>query len=110
MLTVATLVLLWDTIALMQQTVGARLSGIKDLWLLFDRVSYGYFQTAASQQANGLVWSLVLSPLVSTPICLMFGLPGFILTRVYSPEIEVRAPSELDKQIEAMGLARRKRH
>lgn len=101
--------LTWDAVTLLTHSTSLKLSGMVDFWIALDKNGFDTFQRAFSDNMGTATWNIAMKPLLGAPIALLFGLPGFWLTRKHSPDIQVNIPTLDEQKIDALGLARKGR-
>lgn len=101
--------LAWDAITLLTHSTSLKLSGLMDFWVALDKNGFDVFQRATSDTVGAKTWQILMQPVLSMPLVLLFGLPGFWLTRKHCPDIQVHVPTLDEQKVEALGLARKGR-
>jgi len=94
----------YDTYAMVSGRGLANFAGIKDIWAYMDKTSFTIIQQTISQKLGMGVWSYAVNPLLTLPAAALFGLPGLLLLRKYSPDIQLRAPSAIEIEMQRAGL------
>ncbi len=102
-------VLMWDTLTLISGRGLPGFSGLADIWSSFDKVSLAALQGQVTRLLGLNVWHLGISPVLSMPAVLLFGLPGLFLMHRYSAEIKVYQPSLREIEMMRMGGQLRRR-
>lgn len=110
LLMIAIGVLSWDVYGLCLTMKGVKFSGIAHIWQSLDKESFAQMQNAVIAHLSYSAWYSFLSPLMSAPLALIFGLPGLWMVRRYSPGIEVRAPTIAELQMISAGMNPRRAH
>lgn len=101
--------LAWDAITLLTHSTSLKLSGMIDFWITLDKTGFDLFQRAFSDNMGTTAWNITMKPLLGVPLVLLFGLPGFWLTRKHCPDIQVHVPTLDEQKVDALGLARKGR-
>lgn len=109
LLLLAAAALCWDAVSLLGHGALMKFAGVMDIWRTLDQNGFAFFQNMVENNLGPTAWHILLQPVMSMPISLLLGLPGFWLMRKYSPEIKVRAPDAMEREITALGLAGRRR-
>jgi hypothetical protein len=109
LLVLAAAALCWDMVALLGHGALVKFAGMIDIWRTLDQGGFALFQDMVENNLGPTAWRLLLQPMMSLPVSLLLGLPGFWLMRKYSPEIKVRAPDDMEREIEALGLHKKRR-
>lgn len=109
LLLLAAAALCWDAASLLGHGALMKFAGVMDIWRTLDQSGFAFFQNTVENSLGPTAWRMLLQPVMSMPISLLLGLPGFWLMRKYSPEIKIRAPDAMEREITALGLASKRR-
>jgi hypothetical protein len=102
-LLLAATVLVWDVINLMDGRGIASFSALADIWSLVNRETLVMFETTVSNALGYTAWYVAISPVLSVPAALLFGLPGLALLIKYSRDISLYAPTAREIEYMRMG-------